>query len=181
MSSFLDYLKSSGPPPWPKPTKRKVFVSYHHHLDQQWYDRFSALFGDHYEALYDHSLDRLVDSDNPDYTARKIREDNIRGSSITIVLCGVETWKRKYVDWEIHDTLLYDHALLGIAVPTTPVTWDNKVVVPDRYYDNWLTGYAGWLLWTEDPSVIKAAIEGAISASKLFTADNRRPEMTRNL
>lgn len=181
MSTFLEYLKSSGPPPWPKPTKRKVFVSYHHALDQYWYNRFSALFDDHYETLYDNSLARLIDSDDPDYTSRAIRERNIRGTSITIVLCGPQTPNRKYVDWEVHDTLLYEHALLGIALPTAATTLEGKVWVPDRYYANWASGYAGWLHWTEDPAALKAAIEFAILRSKSTSLiRNTVAQMSRN-
>ncbi len=180
MSSFLDYLKSSGPPPWPKLTKRKVFVSYHHALDQYWYNQFSALFHEHYEMLYDNSLDRLIESDDPCYTSRKIREANIHGTSITIVLCGAETPKRKYVDWEIHDTLLYEHALLGIALPTAATTWEGKVLVPDRYYANWVSGYAGWLHWTDEPAVVKAAIENAILRKSALLRRNDLPQMSRN-
>ncbi len=86
-------------------TRRKVFISYHHRGDQEWSNRFTKLFAEHYEIFYDNSLDGRIRSDDPEYIHRAIREDHIVGSSITIVLCGAETWKRKYVDWEIHSTL----------------------------------------------------------------------------
>jgi hypothetical protein len=36
-----------------KPTRRKVFVSYHHGGDQAYYDEFSRYFHDQYEAIRD--------------------------------------------------------------------------------------------------------------------------------
>ncbi len=35
--------------------KRKVFVSYHHGGDQEYYDAFSKKFADQYELIYDNS------------------------------------------------------------------------------------------------------------------------------
>jgi hypothetical protein len=53
--------------------------------------------------------------------SRVIREDYIKGSSITIALCGAQTWKRRFIDWEIASTLHHEHALLGILIPGTPL------------------------------------------------------------
>src|SRR5882724_3917505 len=58
-----------------KPVKPKVFVSYHHKNDQFWYDQFSELFTDSYELFTDTSIGRKIDSDDPIYLSRKIRED----------------------------------------------------------------------------------------------------------
>jgi len=125
-------------------TKRKVFISYHHRRDQQWFNNFTRLFAESFEIFYDKSLDGRIRSDYPEYINRTIREDYIKGSSITIVLCGGETWKRKYVDWEIHSTLHHKHALLGIALPTA-IKDQGKIVVPARLHDNIESGYAHWL------------------------------------
>ncbi|HOP81030.1 MAG TPA: TIR domain-containing protein, partial [Armatimonadota bacterium] len=133
--------------------KRKVFVSYHHGNDQYWYDRFSGLFSDTYDIVYNKSLERRIDSDDPAYVDRRIRENYIVGTSITIVLCGAETWKRKYVDWEIYATLYCEHALLGICLPTALDTGNGKRA-PDRFVENWKTGYAHWMHWSEDPIIL---------------------------
>ena len=42
--------------------RRKVFVSYHHGNDQFYYDEFTRLFHDQYEAIRDNSLDRIIQS-----------------------------------------------------------------------------------------------------------------------
>ena len=64
---------------YPTQTKRKVFVSYHHDNDQRFYNEFSRSFSDTYDVITDNSLDRAVDSDDPDYVLRRIRENNITG------------------------------------------------------------------------------------------------------
>ena len=48
------------------PTKRKVFVSYHHRGDQSYYDDFAQIFHASYEIIHDNSLDRQIDSDDVD-------------------------------------------------------------------------------------------------------------------
>lgn len=180
-----DWQKPSYPlPPFPTLRKpgRKVFVSYHHELDQFWFDHLTSTFGDEYEVFQDQSLDDEVDSDDLEYVNRVIREDYIRGSSITIVLCGAETWKRRFVDWEIASTLHHEHALAGILVPGTQARMDGKIAVPDRLYDNVQSGYAGFANWPTTAAELKTEIEAAInkSISKVFIR-NERQKMKRNL
>ena len=142
-SSPLSTLLSFG-----LPTKRKIFVSYHHHRDQAYHDALSALCKD-CEFLQDNSLDRRVDSDDPEYQERRIRESYIKGTSVTVVLCGLETYQRKFVDWELYATLLKEAGLIGIQLPNAKVTPANAVLVPSRLYDNIQSGYAVWKQWHE--------------------------------
>ena len=79
-------------------TKRKVFVSYHHALDQAYYNYLTTTFADTYEVFSDNSLDRKIESENSEYIRWKIYQDNIKGSSCTIVILGAQTPDRKYVD-----------------------------------------------------------------------------------
>ncbi len=161
--------------------KRKVFISYHHERDQIWANTFKRLFSSYYKIFYDNSLDDEIESSDPEYVNRAIREDYIKGSSITIVLCGKETWKRRYVDWEIRSTLHYKHALLGIALPTARRTADNKVIVPTRLHLNVKSGYAHFINWTTNPKSVKNAIDIAILKSKnTHLIDNSLPKMIRN-
>ena len=165
--------------------KRRVFVSYHHQ-DQVGVDAFRALFGDGYDVFSDASLDRLIDSTNTDYVSRTIREDYITGTSITIVLCGADTWRRKYVDWEIHSTLDKDHALLGIVLPTTQQTLYNdgqyRWRVPDRLHQNIVSEYAHFITWPQNAQTLSAAIDNAIARSEQLRhmKDNSAPKMARN-
>jgi hypothetical protein len=132
----------------PKP-KRCVFVSYHHKDDRNYYDAFARLFSDTYNVIQDSSVEREIDSDNAEYVMRTIREKYLTGCSCTIVLCGRETPWRKFVDWEIKATLDKEHALIGVCLPTNPANADGKHYVPDRFFDNFQTGYALWLGWSQ--------------------------------
>ncbi len=154
MSSFQSILA--------KPTKRRVFVSYHHGRDQAAYDALSRLFAAEFEVFTDRSLDVEIDSDDPSYVYRKIREDNIRGSSVTLVLVGVETWKRKYVDWETYATLDMKHGLAGLAVPS-PV--GQNAALPSRLSKNFNSKYAGYWTWPKDAASLKWIIEDAVTRS----------------
>ena len=119
-----------GFPFTPPPPKRKVFISYHHGGDQAYYDAFSKTFADTYEAIFDNSLERRIDSDNVDYVIQRIRDNFITGSSCTVVLCGAETPWRKYVDWEIKATLDKEHGLIGVNLPTNRTDTSGKFTVP---------------------------------------------------
>lgn len=149
------------------PVKRKVFVSYHHAADQAHYDAFSKAFCDTYDVITDNSLEREVDSDDVDYVMRRIRENYISGSSCTIVLVGKDTWGRKYVDWEIKATLDKEHGLIGVRLPTAPVSAENKVTVPGRLYDNIVKGYALWKTWEE-------ITKGTLACAQLIEQANAR-------
>ncbi len=169
------------PPPFPM-VKRKVFVSYHHERDQFWFDHFTTTFSAEYEVFQDRSLDDQVDSEDLEYVNRVIREDYINGSSITIVLCGAETWKRRFIDWEIASTLNYEHALLGILIPSTQARRDETFAVPDRLFDNIQSGYASFVNWPSTANELKTQIEAAISQSILrILIRNERQKMRRDL
>lgn len=127
--------------------KRKVFVNYHHHGDQGYYDAFSKTFCDTHDVITDNSLERRIDSEDVNYVIRRIREGYVIGSSCTIVLVGKDTWGRKYVDWEIQATLEKEHGLIGVQLPTALITLQNTVIVPARLDDNIQSGYALWLSW----------------------------------
>ena len=176
-SAFNPFLFPYLPP---KPTKRKAFISYHHDNDQGWYDLFSQWYGETLDLFTNRSLGEPIDSDDTDYIHRVIREMNITGTSLTIVLCGSETWKRKWIDWEIGTSINKEHALLGIGLATAPSLPGSRVLVPDRYYLNWLSGYAAWRYLLPSAENLQAAIEEAVWRSKTYTADMSLPFMKRN-
>ncbi|WP_414869966.1 TIR domain-containing protein [Pseudomonas sp. IT-347P] len=157
------------------PVKHKVFVSYHHKLDQEYYDAFSTKFHDTYESIHDASLDSEIDSDDVDYVMRRIREEYIVGTSCTIVLIGAETYQRKYIDWEIKATLDKEHALLGIYLPSAP-RGEKGVIVPGRLYDNVQSGYAVFTSWekaTASSESLGKYIADAKSKFKSLIANSR--------
>ncbi len=167
------------------PQKRKIFISYHH-VDQSWVDHFRSTFGSAYEVFTDCSLDQAIDSNNLLYINRTIREEYITGTSITIIICGADTWRRKCVDWEIYSTLNKDHALLGIMLPHKPVPyneqWQWVRTVPDRLLANVNSGYAHWLDWPQSPQILSQAINHAIQRSTDYRhlKDNSAQKKLRN-
>jgi hypothetical protein len=184
MTGFGDYgfgQQPFGLPHRVVPTKSKVFVSYHHERDQWYYDRFTQLFTSHYDIITDTSIERRIDSDDSDYQQRVIREEHITGSSITVVLCGAESWKRRWIDWEIHMTLNKQHALLGIVLPSAVKDHLGKTIVPDRLYENINSGFAHWIEWTEDPQALRVAIDAARTKAQVVqNIRNSAPRMQRS-
>ncbi len=181
--SALNSLINNFELPKIQPIKRKVFISYHHKNDQGWYDSFSNYFGEQLGLFYDNSLERAEDIDNTQYLNRKIREEYIFGTSVTIVLCGVETYKRRWVDWEIHATLEYEHGLLGIVLPYPyhTLSSDNKILAPSRFFENYTSGFAHWIQWTNNYHILNSAIEEAIrKSSNVSLIENSAPKMQRS-
>lgn len=160
--------------------KREIFVSYHHAADQSFYEEFSRAFHDQYEVVNDSSLDRDIDSDNPEYVMRRIRENYIKGTSCTIVLCGWQTPWRKYVDWEIKASLDMQHGLVGVLLPTNPILNNGGSHKPDRLQDNVDSGYAVWTNWTTlSGEALTTAINSAVAKSSALIINNR-PLLQRN-
>lgn len=164
--------------------KRTAFISYHHHNDQYYCDLFRDTFASEFNGiLTDNSLQRALNSDNAIYIDRIVRENYIHGSSLTIILCGADTDLRKFVDWEISDTLLYDHALLGIILPSCQ--WETSMNgvrhrLPMRLRDNVESGYANLIGWTYDHQTMRNAIEDAMGRKRASTKRNDRQLMRIN-
>jgi len=141
VASPLSFL---GPAAAAKP---RIFVSYHHGGDRLYYDEFSRVFADTYEVCHDNSVERVIDSDNPEYVMRLIRENYLTGSSCTVVLCGAQTRWRKFVDWEIKATLDKRHGLVGVILPTNRPDIFGGKHVPDRFKENMDSGFALCVEW----------------------------------
>lgn len=103
----------------------KVFISYHHDGDQGYKDRLLELNNEH-DIFIDRSVDTGdIDEALDDQAIRsKIRDEYLGDSTVTIVLAGSETGKRKHVDWEIYSSM-FDGAKnkkSGVLVITVPPT-----------------------------------------------------------
>jgi len=165
-------------------TKAKMFVSYHHRLDKTYYDAFSRYVCEEYDVLCDNSPERAKDSDDVEYIMRSLRENHIKGSSCTIVLCGEETRWRKFVDWEIDVTLSMEHGLVVVLLPTCRYGYNNQGThKPDRLQDNIDSGYAVFTTWQEiaqnGPHFVREKVALADAKSKSLIR-NDRPRMLRN-
>jgi len=101
----------------------KVFISYHHQNDQ-WYKEQLLTTNKLIPTFIDGSVDTGDISDDLDDNAirEKIRDEYLQDSTVTIVLVGLETRKRKHVDWEIYSSM-YDGSVnkkSGILVVNLP-------------------------------------------------------------
>jgi hypothetical protein len=132
--------------------KHKVFIS-HYHADSKAVNEFVEKFANQ-ENIFTPKIvgdeyDTTIKSDDADYIMRKIREDYLTDSTVTIVLIGDETYKRKYVDWEIASTLRNDpnnkrSGLIGIFLPNKN---SKNTIIPERLQDNINSGYASLYIY----------------------------------
>ena len=109
--------------------KHKVFISYHHDNDQAYRDALIRL-NDQYELFIDISVDTgdIDDNLDDDVIRQKIRDEYLQDSTITIVLVGVGTKKRKHIDWEIYSSMYNgkvnkQSGVLAITLPSTGCTY----------------------------------------------------------
>ena len=115
----------------PDISRHKVFVSFHIQ-DRKRKDRFLKL-------IEGHAIDKSVHDDDIDDTnlptdriRQIIRDDFIAGASVTVVLVGGCTWRRKHVDWEIGSSLRKTKknprcGLVGILLPCHPEHGTSKI------------------------------------------------------
>ena len=110
-------------------SKHMVFISYHHANDQAYKEALLRL-NDAHEIFIDASVDTgdIDDGLDDDAIRQKIRDEYLRDSSVTIVLVGLETKKRKHVDWEIYSSMFdgrvnKQSGVLVINLPSTGCTY----------------------------------------------------------
>lgn len=164
--------------------RHKCFISYHHANDQEYKERFVTFFDDIEDVFIDKSVgDGDISDDCKTETIWQIIRDNyLSDSTVTIVLIGTETWKRKYIDWEISSSIRDTKnnsrsGLIGILLPTHPSYGKkhyNKSIIPPRLYDNQKCGFAKIYNWSEEPKAIKKWIEDAFERRSTVTPDNSR-------
>jgi hypothetical protein len=162
-------------------TKRhKVFISFHHgdkkidpKCGEYWKERFEKLFHDQFETIISRSVQDgdIQEGILTETTRRKIRDNYIAEATVTVVLIGPETWKRKHVDWEISSSLRDTKknsrcGLIGIMLPTykgynkITETYD-PFTIPPRLFENEQCGFASIYLWNENPFIVQNWIHEA--------------------
>lgn len=103
----------------------KVFINYHHRLDQD-YKNYLVHMGDKHGIFLDRSVDTGdISDDLSDESIRmKVRDEYLRDSTVTILLVGLETKRRKHVDWEIYSSMIDGQVneKSGILVVNLPST-----------------------------------------------------------
>lgn len=162
--------------------RRKIFVSYHHAGDESYKNRLAYEFGDAFEDLSVRP-DQVDETFGVERTHQIIRDKYIRDATVTIVLVGAGTWRRKYVDWEIDSSLRNTKyhprtGLLGIILPSYQLPhWDGAARVryptdppratycpnniPPRLWDNVANGFARMRPWPSSSYELRAWIHEA--------------------
>jgi hypothetical protein len=169
--------------------RHKVFVSYHHALDEAYKTKFER-FGSIFDVLVPGSVnDGDIDSNLPAETIRqKIRDQYLRDTSVTVVLIGAETWQRKHIDWEIGSSIrqtAYNprSGLLGILLPTYPradASKYNPHTIPPRLYDNIKCEFATIFNWSDNPTTVQGWIHDAYLRKSTKQPDNSRASFGKN-
>lgn len=126
-----------------------AFVSYHHDNDQ-YYREHLAYLSQYHGAFEDGSVEvGDIDDDLPSETIRRIiRDQYLRDTEVTILLCGTETRFRKHIDWELKSSMIDGQVnkksgILVIDLPTTAATsWhcslpSEKDVIYGDYRGSW--------------------------------------------
>jgi len=172
--------------------RHKVFVSYHHANDQLYRDYFERLFSDTYDIMVSKSV-QIGDINTylaTDTIRQKIRDEYLRDSTVTVVLIGSETWKRKHVDWEIAASIRNTQynprsGLIGILLPTYPKPLESNLdyyfhSIPPRLHDNQQCGFANIYNWNNDPKIVHDWIHDAFKRRNQITPDNSYPNFVNN-
>ena len=175
----------------PTKTKRKVFVSFHD-ADKKWKNRFRNLMAG---RIVDYSVNDgdIIAEDRPmEDILREIREEHIADATVTVVLIGRCTWRRRFVDWEIHASIRCTNAnprtgLVGIVLPCHPEyrkPTKNEHLFPPRFADN-LNGdhpFARVYDWPEpfNPSLVAGWINRAFKDRKVLLPDTSRDLFVNN-
>ena len=168
-------------------TRHKVFVSFHHENDEEYRKKFERIFNNIYVSK---SVD-IGDIDpnlNTETVRRKIREEYLGDTSVTVVLVGKETWKRKHVDWEISASIRKikispRSGLLGIILPTH-TDYNKKTytpyIIPPRLYDNIECKYAKIYDWSNNANVVQNWIHQAFLRKNQTDPNNTRLLFAKN-
>jgi hypothetical protein len=170
--------------------RHNVFISYHHKNDEAYKIEFERLFSSVYDiletkAVSDGDIDPYIRTET---IRQKIRDEFIRSASVTVVLIGSETWKRKHVDWEISSSIRDTQrnsrtGLIGIILPTYPrsdVRNYNKGTIPPRLQDNLDCRFAKIYNWSNDPYTVQQWIHEAFTRRNQINPDNSREMFGQN-
>lgn len=166
-------------------TRRKCFISYHH-ADQGEVEQFIQQFDHDQNVFIARGIGAsmpgdIINSADDDYIKSKIRASYLRDTTVTVVLVGRDTWRRKFVDWEVAASLRktptsLPSGLLAITLPSAAGYAGRQL--PERVADN-VDGEHGYARWWKYPEstldlaqVIDTAYELRTSCADL--RDNTR-------
>jgi MTH538 TIR-like domain (DUF1863) len=180
---------------------RNIFLSFHQSDELEaniWRRRYEGYFNEIRTLGLDEFGDDFtehINSGDPDYVMRRIREEKIAGTSCTVVLIGKCTWARRYIDWEIAATLRdfldsLPGGLIGVQLPSAGQHgWDK---LPPRLALNLTTdkgvdvGYARFYTpapsddtvakWVDDAVERRNNMDSATGSTTALMINNRSCE-----
>ncbi len=132
----------SNHPPAPPPRLAKLYVSYHHDGDGHFYREFCRLIEGYYQPVEDTSVERMSGCTDAKRVIANLREKYMADIACTVVLCGLQTIYRRFVDWEIKASLDLSRGLVAIILPENLPDWSGRYSLPLRLEDNLKSGYA---------------------------------------
>lgn len=167
--------------------RHKVFISFHTE-DHNYMLQLKSLLENGFSisrTVEDGSI--LVKNQTVDSIMDQIRTKFLKDSSVTIVLVGKNTWRRRYVDWEIHASLRSTRnsprsGLLGIILPSyySGQSTINTHTIPPRLFDNLECNYASLYNWTTNPMLIRKWVQLAYENSRVINPVNSRARFGKN-
>lgn len=170
--------------------RHKVFLSYHHANDRYYKMQCTNVFSAALRSFISKSVEEgdISPAASTDYVRSRIRDEFIRDASVTIVLIGSETWKRKHVDWEISGSVRKTQlnsrcGLLGILLPTHPSYGKSHYdggIVPPRLVMNEKCGYAAIYDWPTSSESLTNWIHEAYERRINVDPDNSYPHFIYN-
>ena len=169
--------------------RHKIFISYYHNEDQAYKDKLELMLGKEYAISRSVQIGDINPNNNTEYTRQLIRDNYLSDSSVTIVLIGKNTWKRKYVDWEIYssmrDTIKNPRSgVIGIILPTRSDFGEgkgfNQYTIPPRLVDNTSNNFVKIYDWSNSPDFYKRVIHDAYDRKSKINPDLSRPMFANN-
>lgn len=170
--------------------RHKTFISYHHANDEQYKVAFKKIFSEIHDIIvpWDVEIGDIDPNLKTDTIRRKIRDEYLKDSTVTVVLIGSQTWQRKHVDWEIYSSLRDTNSnprsgLIGILLPTHPNYNSpnyNPYIIPPRLYYNEKNGFAKLYKWSNNHSDVQGWIHEAFDRRTRIIPDNSYPIFVNN-
>ena len=97
---------------------RRVYFAFHYERDifrVNVVRNSNVVLGTTDAGFFDKSEYEEIKRKNPEEIARRLRE-KMKGTSVTVVLIGRETYQRPWVAWEIEQSVANKNGLLGVYI-----------------------------------------------------------------
>lgn len=112
-------------------------------------------------------------------TMRVIKSNHLRYTDVTLVIVGRNTWRRKYIDWEVAASLK-PRRLGGLKRKGLIAVGHQDYILPKRLQENIDCGYAIKTIWPSPEDILDALERSRtvrpITKRPLAKTDNERPE-----